>query len=104
MLFYGKYENGKRYICAYDEKKNGSPRVVSDSLTFLYYSSIVVNRVYKTEREAMADSWGKYSNESVILPDGTETTPARYFDTENINGVFIPWNDVEGELWPGETA
>ena len=20
MLFYGKYENGKRYICEYDEK------------------------------------------------------------------------------------
>lgn len=104
MLFYGKYENGKRYICAYDEKKNGSPRVVSDSLTFLYYSSIVVNRVYKTEREAMMGSCGKYSNESVILPDGTETTPARYFSTENASDVFIPWNDVKGELWPGETA
>lgn len=23
MLFYGKYENDQRYICAYDEKKNG---------------------------------------------------------------------------------
>lgn len=29
MLFYGKYENGKRYICAYDEEKNGAPRVIS---------------------------------------------------------------------------
>lgn len=28
MLFYGKYENGKRYICAYDEEKHGAPRDV----------------------------------------------------------------------------
>lgn len=104
MLFYGKYENGQRYICAYDEVKHGSPRVVSDDLTFIYRNSILVYRIYKTEREAMADSWGKYSNKSVILPDGTETTPARYFSTENINDVFIPWHDVKDELWPGETA
>lgn len=104
MLFYGKYENGKRYICAYNEEKHGAPCVVSDKLTFIYHSSISVNRVYKTEREAMADSWGKYSNKPVILPDGTETTPARYFGMENVNDVFIPWCDVKGELWPDETA
>lgn len=104
MLFYGKCENGKRYICAYDAKKYGSPRVVSDSLTFIYHNSVVVNRVYKTEREAMAGSWSKYSNKPVIMPDSTETTPARYFGTENINDVFIPSYDVKGELWPGETA
>lgn len=114
MLFYGKYENGKRYICAYDEEKHGMPRVISDDLTFLYYNSVMVNHVYTTEREAMAGSWGKYSNKLVIMPDGTETTPARYFGTENtrdvfiltedVNDVFIPWCDVKGELWPGETA
>lgn len=32
MLFYGKYENGKRYICAYDEGKHGVPRVISDNI------------------------------------------------------------------------
>ena len=104
MLFYGKYENGQRYICAYNEEKHGVPRVVSGNLTFIYYNSVMVNRMYKTEREAMADSWGKYSNKPVIMPDGTETTPARYFRTESINDVFIPWYDVKGELWPGETA
>lgn len=26
MLFYGKYENGRRYICAYDEKKSTERR------------------------------------------------------------------------------
>lgn len=95
MLFYGKYENGKRYICAYDEEKHGSPRVISKDLTFLYYNSVMVNHVYKTEREAMAGSWGKYSNKPVIMPDGTDTTPARYFGTKNANNVFIPWNDVK---------
>ena len=98
MLFYAKHENGRRYICAYDEEKHGLPRVVSDNLTFTYHNSIMVNRVYKTEREAMAKSWGKYSSKPVILPDGMETTPARYFGTENINDVFIPWYDVKGEL------
>lgn len=78
MLFYGKYENDQRYICAYDEEKHGAPR--------------------------MEDSCGKYSNKSVIMPDGTETTPARYSGTEDINDVFISWYDVKGELWPGETA
>ena len=103
MLFYGKYENGQRYICAYDEEKHGSPRVVSDNLTFIYNNAVLVNRVYKTEREAMADSWGKYSNMPVIMPDGTKTTPARYFGTEDTSGVFISYYDVKGELWPGET-
>lgn len=87
MLFYGKYENGKRYICTYDEEKYGAPRVVSDNLAFIHHNAIMINRAYKTEREAMADSWGKYSNKSVIMPDGTETTPARYFGTESINIV-----------------
>ncbi len=104
MLFYGKYENGRRYICVYDEKKYGTPRVISDDLTFIYRNSISVYRVYKTEREAMVGSYGKYSIKPVILPDGTETTPARYFRTEDINDVFISWYDVKGELWPGETA
>ena len=101
MLFYGNYENGKRYICAYDEEKHGSPRIISNDLTFIYHNSISVNRVYKTEPEAMAGSWGKYSSKPVILPDGTETTPARYFGTENINDVFIPWCDVKGRTLAG---
>lgn len=45
MLFYGKYENGKRYICAYDEEKHGAPRVVSDYWTYIYHKSVIVNRV-----------------------------------------------------------
>ena len=104
MLFYGKYENGRCYICAYNEKTHGAPRVISNDLTFIYHNSISINRLYTTEREAMAGSWGRYSGKSVILPDGTETTPAHYFSTEDIADVFIPWYDVKRELWPGETA
>ena len=77
--------------------------MVSDNWTYLYHKSVIVNRVYKTERDAMADSWGKYSNKSVIMPDGTETTPARYFGVEDTSDVFISWYDVKGEIWPGET-
>lgn len=104
MLFYGKYENGQRYVCAYDDGKHGAPRVVSDNLTFIFHNSVMVNRIYKTEWEAMADIWGKYSSKPVILPDGTETTPAHYFGTEDASDVFVPWYDVKSELWPGETA
>ena len=104
MLFYEKYEHGQRYLCASDEEKDGAPRVVSDNLTFIYHNSVMLNRLYKTEREAIKNIWGKYSNKPVILPDGTETTPARYFGTEDTSDVFISWYDVKGEIWPGETA
>lgn len=103
MLFYGKYENGQRYVCAYDEEKHGAPRVVSDSMTFVHHNSIIVNRVYNTEAEAVA-SYGMWSTCNIILSNGSMTTPARYFGTETINDVFIPWHDVKGELWPGETT
>ena len=101
MLFYGKYENGQRYICAYDEEKNGLRQV--GKMFFLYHNSVVCRAVYNTEAEAVA-SYGRYSTRTIILSDGSETTPARYFGTENINDVFIPWYDVKGELWPGEMA
>lgn len=78
--------------------------MISNNLTFVYHNSGSATRVYKTEREAMADSCGKYSNKSVTMPDGTDTTPARYFGTEDTNDGFISWYDVRGELWPGETA
>lgn len=101
MLFYGKYENGRRYICAYDEKKNGLRQV--GKIFFLYNNAVVCRAVYNTEAEAVA-SYGRYNARTVVMPDGTETTPARYFGTEDVNDVFIPWYDVKGELWPGETA
>lgn len=98
MLFYGKYENGQRYICAYDEEKHGYPRVISDSLTFIYHNSIIVKCVYDTEAEAVA-SYGMWSTRNIILPDGSMTTPARYFDMPDTNKMFDPWGHV-----PSETA
>ena len=102
MLYYGEYLNGRRYVRAYDEKKHGAPRVVGKS-AFLYHGSIVTNadNIFTTESAALA-SWGKYSNKPVIMPDGREVTPARYFGNDTADDVFIPWSMVRGELWPGE--
>ena len=47
-------------------------------------------------------SWGKYSNKPVVMPDGSETTPARYFGVDRVEDVFILRSDVKGERWPGE--
>ena len=103
MLFYGKYENGKRYICAYDEEKHGMPRVVSPDTVFLYHGALCTPRVYNSEADALATAWGKYSNKPVIMLDGNETTPARYFGVDRVEDIFIPWSDVKGERWPGES-
>ena len=102
MLYYGEYLNGRRYVRAYDEEKHGSPRVVGKS-AFLYHSAVIVstNNIFTTENSALA-SWGKYSNKPVIMPDGREVTPARYFGNDTADDVFIPWDMVRGELWPGE--
>lgn len=102
MLYYGEYSNGRRYVRAYDEKKHGAPRIAGKS-AFLYHGSIIVNsnNIFTTEEAALA-SWGKYSNKPVIMPDGGEVIPAQYFGNDTAADVFIPWNMVRGELWPGE--
>lgn len=101
MKYITEFSNGKNYVRAYDEKKNGLRQV--GKMFFLYNNAIVCRAVYDTETEAVA-SYGRYSTRKIIMPDGTETTLARYFDTEDINDVFVSWYDVKGELWPGETA
>ena len=101
MKYITEFTNGKNYVRAYDEKKNGLRKV--GKLVFLYNNSIVCRAVYDTEAEAVA-SYGRHNTRTIIMPDGTETTPARYFGTEDINDVFISWYDVKGECWPGETA
>ena len=102
MLYYGEYLNGRRYIRAYDEEKHGAPRIAGKS-AFLYHGSIIINadNIFTTESAALA-SWGKYSNKPVIMPDGGEVTPARYFGNDTAADVFIPWDMVRRELWPGE--
>ncbi len=101
MLYYCEYANGQRYVRAYDEEKYGVPRIAGKS-AFLYHGSIIVSKenIFNTEKAALA-SWGKYSNKPVIMPDGREVTPARYFGNDAAD-VFIPWSMVRGELWPGE--
>ena len=102
MLYYGEYLNGRRYIRAYDEEKHGAPRIAGKS-AFLYHRSIITNadNIFTTEEAALA-SWGKYSNKPVIMPDGREVTPAQHFGNDNAADVFIPWDMVRRELWPGE--
>ena len=102
MLYYCEYSNGRRYIRAYDEEKHGTPRIAGKS-AFLYHGSIIINadNIFTTEFAALA-SWGKYSNKPVIMPDGREVIPAQYFGNDTTADVFIPWNMVRGELWPGE--
>ena len=101
MLYYGEYLNGRRYVREYDEKKHGTPRIAGKS-AFLYHGSIIANadNIFATESAALA-SWGKYSMVPVVMPDGGEVTPARYFGNDT-DDVFIPWDMVRGELWPGE--
>lgn len=104
MFFYADYipETDTRRVLSYDAQKHGMPRVVSPDCTFLYHGSLCTCRIYNNEADALATAWGKYSNKPVIMPDGNETTPARYFGNERIEDVFVPWNDVKGERWPGE--
>lgn len=103
MFFYTDYNpaTDTRSVLSYDEQKHGTPRVVSPDMTFLYRGSLCTRRVYNSEADALL-SWGKYSNKPVIMPDGSETTPAHYFGVDRIEDVLIPWSDVMGERWPGE--
>lgn len=102
MKYYVTYkpETGKTHIVAYDEVKRGAPRIVNDHLTFLYHNAISLDRVYDTVDDALLGSLGKYSNAPVVLPDGRQTTPDRFFRTDRPEDVFVPWSDVKGERWP----
>ena len=102
ILYYCEYSNGSRYVRAYDEKKHGTPRIVKKS-AFLYHGAVILGEedIFSTEKDAIA-SWGKYSTKPVIMPDGREVIPAQYFGTDTPESIFIPWNMVRGELWPGE--
>ena len=102
MLYYCEHSNGRRYVRAYDEEKHGAPRIVGKS-AFLYHESIIINadNIFTTESAAIA-SWGKYSTIPVVMPDGGEVIPAQYFGNNAAADVFIPWNMVRGEIWPGE--
>ena len=101
MLYYGEYSNGRRYVRAYDEEKHGTPRIAGKS-AFLYHGAVIVSRdnIFTAEKSAIA-SWGKYSMIPVFMPDGREVTPAQHFGNDNAADVFIPWDVVRGELWPG---
>nr|DAO37126.1 MAG TPA: hypothetical protein [Caudoviricetes sp.] len=104
MFYYAGYNpaTDTRSVLSYDEQKHGAPRIVSSDLVFLYHGALCTRRVYNSEADVLAGAWGKYSPKPVIMPDGSETTPARYFGNDSAKSVFIPWSDVKGERWPGE--
>ena len=101
MFYYCSYSNGRRYVRAYDDVKHGAPRVVSDTTTFLYCNSVMVSRVFPSERAALA-WWGEWSENPVVMPDGREVVPAWEFGHDTTANIFIPWACVRGEKWPGE--
>ena len=102
MFYYAEYENGRRYVRAYDEEKHGVPRIAEKS-AFLYRGAVSVSaeNIFTTAEAALA-SWGKYCKSPVVMPDGGEVIPAQYFGNDTPESVFIPWSMVRGELWPGE--
>ena len=101
MFYYCSYSNGRRYVRAYDDTKHGVPRIVSDTTTFLYHNSVMVSRVFPSERAALA-WWGEWSEKPVIMPDGREVVPAWEFGHDTTGNIFIPWPCVRGEVWPGD--
>ena len=104
MKYITEYSNGKHYVRAYDEEKYCLRKV--GKLVFIYRNSVICRAIYDTEAEAVENMFysGKYATQSIIMPDGSETTPAEYFGRDVNNDIFVPWIDIKGELWPGETA
>ena len=101
MLYYLNYDPAvdKRYVLAYDEKKNGIR--YCGKYVLLYQSAISVNAVYKTRIEALR-AWGAYSSKQVYMPDGTVVSPCEVFHHDYFaKNIFIPWDDVIGEVWSG---
>ena len=103
IYYYNSFENGKRRVIKYDEDISGKVRYCKTGMSeryFLYHNAGSVGAIFNSLDEAIK-AWGEYKTYEIILPDGTMTTPARYFN-KNINDVFIPYSMVRGELWPGE--
>lgn len=99
IYYYNSFENGKRRIIKYDENISGNIRHCGKRI-FLYHNAVSVVEIFNSLDEAIK-AWGAYKTYEIILPDGTITTLARYFN-KNINDVFIPYSMVRGEVWPGK--
>ncbi len=101
IYYYNSFENGRRYVIKYDENISGPAQVYNNYTVFLYHRSVITSVIYNSEIEAL-EGWGKYSRISVIMPDGSEVVPVRYFNASLFEDIFIPYNMICGELWPGE--
>ncbi len=96
--YYNSFENGKRRIIKYDENISGNIRRCGKRI-FLYHNVISITEILNSVDEAIK-AWGVYKTYEIILPDGTITTPARYFN-KNINDVFISYSMVRGGAMAG---
>ena len=89
-------------IRAYDKEKDGF-RVVGHSV-LLYHNTICCSPccIHNSVESAIAslDS----SKLDCILPDGKTVIPFRinYPDLYLIHSVFVPFESVKAEIWPGE--
>lgn len=101
IYYYNSFENGKRCVIKYDENISGPAQVYNSHTVFLYHRSVITSTIYNSEAEALK-SWGKYSLKPVIMPDGSEVVPVRYFNASLFDDIFIPYDMIRGELWPGE--
>ena len=99
IYYYNSFEAGNRYVIKYDENINGNIKRCGKRI-FLYHNAISVAEIFNS-LDAAIKAWGEYKTYEIILPDGTITTPARYFN-KNIDDVFIPYDMIRGELWLGE--
>ena len=99
IYYYNSFEDGKRRVIKYDENISGNIKRCGKRI-FLYHNAISIAEIFDSLDKAIK-AWGEYKTYEIILPDGTITTPAKYFN-KNINDVFIPYSMVHGELWPGE--
>ena len=101
IYYYNSFENGKRRVIKYDENISGPAQVYNNYTVFLYHRAVITSTIYNSETEAL-ESWGKYSWKPVIMPDGSEVVPVRYFHVSLFNDVLVPYSMIDGELWPGE--
>lgn len=89
-------------IREYNKEKDGFRRV-GDSV-FLYHNSICCSPCCIFDSVAAAVEYLDNSKLDCILPDGKTVVPFRvnYPELYLMYSVFIPWESVQAEIWPGE--
>ena len=85
-------------IKAYDDK-NGVRPFGSTGSAVIYHGTRIVSQLYQSLHDALKDL--NAYRKAVLLPSGETVLPVVYNGYEE-DSPFIRWQDVQGELWPGE--